>query len=261
MPDPVFYLSMESGFFSMIFRLCTAYLHAGPRLGVDTSRWQHGRWSWYFQSLSERQITVDTPYYTMSSLQPYLLNWTLGDYRRVLHELLRLTPVLRKEVQSVLARIGRPYTALFVRRGDKIVEEAPFIPMDTILSWISYTDDTVFFVQTDDYTVIEELRALLPNHTIHHTVPPTKRGSYHSRAFAQTVAIPWSEKSPEDARIETNEMLVGLFVCLAAEQCWTDDTSNVGRFLKLYDDRVRVYPNDYSVDDSFKTHPAWSLHA
>jgi hypothetical protein len=56
-------------------------------------------------------------------------------------------------------------------------------------------------------------------------------------------------------------MLVGLFVCLAAEHCWTDDTSNVGRFLKLYDDRVHVYPEDYRVDETLHAHPAWSLRS
>ena len=139
--------------------------------------------------------------------------------------------------------------------------EARFIPMSEILSYISYKEDTVFFIQTDDYTVVEEAKALLPNHTIHSTVPPTKRGSYHSAGYKQNVAIPWELKTDKDARAETLEMMTGLFVCLQAEQCWTDDTSNVGRFLKLYDDNVRIYPENYSVDESLHTHPAWTIHA
>ena len=103
------------------------------------------------------------------------------------------------------------------------------------------------------------MRALLPNHVIHHTVPSSKRGSYHSPNYNQNVSIPWTEKSPEEARAETTEMLVGLSVCLAAEHCWSDDTSNVGRFLKLYDDNVRIYPENYSVDESLIYHPAWNI--
>jgi hypothetical protein len=197
----------------------------------------------------------------MTSVANSLLDWTLGDYRRALHDLVRLTPLLRMDVKCVLREIGTPFTAIFVRRGDKVVSEAPFIPMSTILSWIPYTDDTVFFVQTDDYTVVEEARACLPSHRIVSTVPSTKRGSYHNQGYNQTVAVPWTHKTPEDAYTETAEMLVGLFVCLSAQSCWTDDTSNVGRFLKLYDDRVHVYPTDYSVDGSLHAHPAWSLRA
>lgn len=188
-------------------------------------------------------------------------HWTLGDYRRVLRTLFRLAPLLRHTAKEVIATLGGPYTALFVRRGDKLVAEAPYIPVTDILSQISYDASTVFFVQTDDYTVVEELRAILPNHTIHSTVPPHKRGSYHSSKYQQTGYVPWTEKSPEEARVETTEMLVGLSVCLAADQCWTDDTSNVGRFLKLMDDRVHVYPQDYAVDESRHAHPAWSLRA
>jgi len=185
--------------------------------------------------------------------------WTLGDYRTILREVFRLNPLLRHEARKVVAQIGRPYTALFVRRGDKLVEEAEYIPISKILSWITYDESTVFFVQTDDYTVVEEMRECLPNHTIHSTVPPTKRGSYHNSTYQQTGYTPWTEKTPEQARAETTEMLVGLSVCLAAEQCWTDDTSNVGRFLKLMDDRVHVYPEDYSVDETLHVHPSWTI--
>jgi hypothetical protein len=258
----VFRLTSESGFFSILFRMCAAYLEVGPRLAVDSTRWNHGRWSRYFQSLHDNVPGHETECHTMTSVTDSILNWTLGDYRRALHDLLRLTPPLRMDVKRVLREIGRPFTSIFVRRGDKIVsKEAQFIPMSTILSWIPYTPDTVFFIQTDDYTVIEEARECLPGHRIVSTVPPTKRGSYHDRSYNQTVAVPWSIKTPEDAYTETCEMLVGLFVCLAAESCWTDDTSNVGRFLKLYDDRVHVYPTDYSVDTTLHANPAWTLRA
>jgi hypothetical protein len=185
--------------------------------------------------------------------------WNLRDYTTACRALFRLHPLIRREIRETLARIGKPYTALFVRRGDKLVSEAKYIPMSDILKWIQYDESTVFFVQTDDYGVIEELRECLPTHTIHSTVPPTKRGSFHTPLYSQTGYVPWTQKSPDEARTETTEMLVGLSVCLAAEQCWTDDTSNVGRFLKLMGDRVRIYPEDYPVDQTSHAHPSWSL--
>ena len=256
--QPTVALTHETGFFSLVFRLCTAYLTYGPRLLVNSTAWPHGRWDWYFNSLacvaspaecSVVDVPLDVP------------RWSLGDYRRAVRTLVRLTPLLRHAVRQIVSSIGRPYTAIFVRRGDKLVSEAKYIPMETLLQWVPYDESTVFFVQTDDYTVIEEMRACLPTHTIHSTVPPTKRGSYHSPVYNQSGYVPWTQKTPADARTETTEMLVGLFVCLAADHCWTDDTSNVGRFLKLMDDKVHIYPEDYSVDESYHQHPAWTIRA
>lgn len=256
---PEFALTMGSGFFCVVFHLCTAYLEHGPKLLVNSSNWKYGKWNDYFRTLTEG---VDINQLSLKNIDLNVPKWSMRDYRRAVRELLRPSALLRYEVKRVKERIGCPYTAIFVRRGDKIASgEAQFVPMSEILSSISYKDDTVFFIQTDDYTVVEETRALLPNHTIHSTVPPTKRGSYHSPKYHQSVTVPWTEKTDQDARTETLEMLTGLFVCLDAEHCWTDDTSNVGRFLKLYDDRVHIYPKDYSVDESYHMHPAWSIHA
>jgi hypothetical protein len=252
-------LTMGSGFFCVLFHVCTAYLQFGTSLVLDSSRWKYGRWNDYFRTLSEG---VGSQVFSISTLPLNVAKWCLGDYRKALRELVRPNARVRYEVKKIKEKIGSPYTAIFVRRGDKIASgEAEFLPMSQILSYIPYKDDTVFFIQTDDYGVVEEARALLPNHTIHCTVPPTKRGSYHSPKYNQSISIPWTEKTDADAKVETMEMIAGLFACLEAEQCWTDDTSNVGRFLKLYDDRVHVYPNDYSVNESLHAHPAWSLRS
>jgi hypothetical protein len=254
-----FRLTMDTGFFSMVFHLCTAYLEHGPNILVDSSRWGYGRWSTFFRSLSEGH-SLNT--LTIRTIHPNQEKWSLGKYRQVLHTILIPTAIVRHRVKEVIGKIGCPYTAIFVRRGDKIASgEANYIPMSEILKHVTYDENTVFFLQTDDYTVVEETKRLLPNHIIHSTVPPTKRGSYHHEKYKQAVGTPWMSKSPEEAKEEALEMLTGLFVCLHAQQCWTDDTSNVGRFLKLYDDRIHVYPEDYSVNESFCTHPAWSLRS
>lgn len=252
---PVFCLTMETGFFSSVFRLCTAWLRYGPDLGVDSSEWTYGRWSWFFQSLDERR---DSDRLTLQSVADDTETWTLGDYRRVLRTLLQPTAQIRVGVRDVLREIGEPFLAVFVRRGDKVVREAPLIPMSTILSWIPIQPGQPVFIQTDDYTVVEEARACLPTHRIFATVSPTKRGSYHSAVYGGP-GVPWTEKSPEDAKAETLEMLIGLFVCLRAESCWTDETSNVGRWLALHGERVHTYPDDRPIDESLHVHPAWTL--
>lgn len=256
----IFVLTPHAGFFTLFFRICTVYLRPNAQLCLDSSAWAYGHWSWYFTSLREALPYVDGPRIRMNAIQAHTEPHTLGEYRRAVRDLFRLTPALATRAVQVLQTIGQPFTALFVRRGDKLIEEASFIPMATILAAIPYTETTVFFIQTDDYGVIEEARACLPNHTIHSTVPPTKRGSYHyTTSHVPPGVVPWEYKPMHQKRDETNEMLVGLAVCLQASQCWTDDTSNVGRFLKLYSDNVHVYPTDYELDESAVAHPAWKI--
>lgn len=119
-------------------------------------------------------------------------------------------------------------------------------------------------MQTDDYTVVEELQRELPNNKIVTIVPTTKRGSYHSKRFKEREnrhdIQSLEEKSTQQRQIETDEMLVGLMVCLHGTECWTDDTSNVGRFLKLYKpDTVKIYPQNYSLNPLSVCHPAWMI--
>jgi hypothetical protein len=89
---------------------------------------------------------------------------------------------------------------------------------------------------------------MLPSAKVISTVSPTKRGAFHGQ-----------QKSVNQVREETEEMLVGLSVCLRSSSCWTDDTSNVGRFLKLSNPRVHIYPKDYDVDLSCVICPAWDI--
>jgi hypothetical protein len=137
---------------------------------------------------------------------------------------------------------------VFVRRGDKLIGEARYIPFSDILKCIPHSETSTFFIQSDDYTVVEEAKVLLPKAHIISTVLQSKRGSFHI-----------TERSRKQIREETEEMLVGLSVCLRSSSCWTDDTSNVGRFLKLSNPRVHIYPKDYDVDLSTIVCPSWGF--
>jgi hypothetical protein len=158
------------------------------------------------------------------------------------------------------------YIAVFARRGDKQRETAP-VSFADILRCIPYSGSSVFFVQTDDYTVIEEAKACLPNNRIVSTVPPTKRGSYHSDKFLQEDSTnrykqsirSLETKSRQQVYEETTEMLVGLSVCILAPSCWTDTSSNVGRFLKLANPAIHTYPTEISLNMRDVRNPAFSL--
>jgi len=192
--------------------------------------------------------------------------FTAGAYSQCIRELFQLRPELIERIHRLREDIGPDYTAIFVRRGDKLREVAP-IHFAEILPLIPYTSSTVFFIQTDDYTVIEEADACLPGHRIVSTVPPTKRGSYHSNEFLKddihnkhkASIVSLESKSRQAVWEETSEMLVGLTVCLLAPSCWTDVTSNVGRFLKLANLSAHTYPQETSVDPNGVCNPAFKL--
>ncbi len=264
----VFSLNNHAGFYSMVFYLCKALLTARARripLYIDATRWPytHTRgWHDYFRTLETEPLTRSItknlfPYRVAHNAQYSDPDFPLSDYVSALREIYKPNPELLVRANALMSRLGTDFVAVFVRRGDKLVEEAEFIPAKDIYEKIGCSQETTLFIQTDDYTVIEEFRQIHPPERIVSTVPPTKRGQYHVRKLLNaaqnpyaTQIIPLLDQPKTQVREETEEMIVGLQVCCMAPVCWTDVTSNVGRFLKLMGRNVRVYPNDGSFDMS-----------
>jgi hypothetical protein len=253
----VFCLDHTNGFFALFFIMCNAYI-ASKKMSlpfyITESRWAYTYsegWHDYFVSLKKPPIFphLFNPLRVGCDLSRfYKPDFQLQEYVIAIHELFRLKPDLVSRVNSIVSSMPSDYIAVFVRRGDKLREEAKYIPFSDILKRIPYSETSTFFIQTDDYGVVEEARNLLPKSRIISTVPSTKRGSFHNM-----------QRSRQQIREETEEMLVGLSVCMRSSSCWTDDTSNVGRFLKLSNPRFHIYPEDYDVDLSYVMCPAWSI--
>jgi hypothetical protein len=278
-PDAVVFqlnngLNNGGGFFSVFFFMCTAYLHAkslGVPFFIEHVKWPYTvreGWHDYFTTLKVKPVV---PRYPNSLRSGHMVTgvhpqFTAGAYSQCIRELFQLRPELIERVNRLREHIGHDYTAIFVRRGDKSRETAP-TPFAEILPLIPYTSSTVFFIQTDDYTVVEEAEACLPGRRIVSTVPPTKRGSYHSNEFLKddtrnkykSSIVSLESKSRQAVWEETSEMLVGLTVCLLAPSCWTDVTSNVGRFLKIANPSAHTYPRETPVDPNGACNPAFGL--
>jgi hypothetical protein len=253
------------GFFCLLFFLCNAYLRAkqiGAKFYIQNVNWPHNEWHDYFTSLEVAPLTCKDPVYCAHMEFDPSWVYTIREYREAIREIFVLKDRLHTTVSDILRTLPPNYVAIFVRRGDKWLEVRTPLTTQEILKRIRYDASTVFFVQTDDYTVVEEFRSLVPNRIVS-TVPATKRGSYHSIQFKQ-----WcgrkdvqsiEEKSSDVMAAETDEMLVGLQVCALADECWTDTSSNTGRFLKLYGKNVHTYPEEVVVDENSTRHPAWGL--
>jgi hypothetical protein len=261
----VYGLNAGGGFFSTFFFLCKAYLTARSLripFYVDNVSWPYTfekGWHDYMRTIEVvpkfspmyfRRVTHNT-----QSKEP---EFRLIDYQAACHELFKLRADLMDRVRSILHDMNGNFIAVFVRRGDKLNEEAKYISVKDILNTIPHTEDTRFFVQTDDYTVVEEFRELHNPKLVVSKVPEYKRGQYLTRQHWNMdngknphihQIIPILEQPKTQIKQETEEMLIGLSVCYMAPQCWTDSTSNVGRFLKLMSPgTVHFYPEDVSVN-------------
>jgi len=229
----VFELNDKGGFYSVFFFLCQAYIHAQRTkrdFFITHNDWYYtyeNGWHDYFTSLVKWQPEFTEKYKTitiMGHMNCPEQQYTTKDYMTVIKEIYQLKPALKEQAEQILSQNPNLAT-LFVRRGDKITYgEAPFIEVADIVKKTDLANYTTIFVQSDDCRITEELRTLMPQKTILSTTPPDKFGS-HSRV--------WKRMPVDQRQKQSEEMFIGLYVCTHSAKCWTDYTSNVGRFLKL----------------------------
>lgn len=265
----VFNLNGRAGFYSVLFFLCEAYIVA-ERNNVDfyiiDSEWPYKSekgWHDYFSTLTVFDKSKESMYNdiimcshaNLNELKKhYTYNLTLSDYMDCIQQIYKLKDNIVSHANKIRGEMNNDYISIFIRRGDKITSgESKFISTQDILNQIHILPKDTIFVQTDDYTVIEEIKSLVPN-KVHSIVPKTKRGSHHEKLLSL---------SPTERQAWTEEMLMGLYVCSYAKACWTDGSSNVGRFLKLYShENTQIYKieNESYVFDTSRTtvNPAYA---
>lgn len=246
----VFELNKAAGFYSVFFFLCEAYIYAkasNADFYIFCTNWYYAYdkgWHDYFVSLNQWHTNFTGNYeniiYT-SHMQIPKCDFKLQDYIQAIREIYILKPELEARADEILSK-NPELISLFVRRGDKITYgEAPYIEVNSILKLTDIDTNSTIFIQTDDYRVVLELELELPNAKLISTVSKDKFGS-HSRV--------WSRLVNTERKIQTEEMLVGLQVCIKSRLCWTDFTSNVGRFLKLSNfDNVKIYASDRQIPE------------
>lgn len=265
LPDAiVFQLNNGGGFYSVFFFLCQAYMYAKTKnldFYITNTDWYYTHtkgWHDYLISFTQWELEFARKYKNVvftRHIDVPKSNFKLQDYIKVIKEIYLLKPDLEARANEILSK-NPELISIFVRRGDKITsKEAPLIQTPDILKLINMSKDTqdTIFVQTDDYNVVLEIQKELSNAKIISTVPKNKFGS-HEKV--------WKKLSAEERKIQTEEMLVGLQVCIKSRLCWTDFTSNVGRFLKLSNfDNTRIYASDRPIPklilNKICVNPAW----
>jgi len=254
----VFDLNDTIGFFSQFWFLCQAYIYAKINeypFFVNSSNWnyksEHG-WHDYFKSLKEYKeddIPKDIKRFAHQNNHG-IPTYKIIDYINAVKEIYILNDDISAKIRERVKEYG-PYNSIYVRRGDKRVEN-PMNPIKEIVGLTDLKDDgTQLFVQTDDYGIIGELKAILPSVKMLSITSEEKKG-----AEAHHILMMDSKKRRE----ETENFLISIGIFLAGEKCWTDIRSNVGRFHKIADfKKVKYYPDNKDVDINKEVIPQYSI--
>jgi len=260
----IFIINNNAGFASVFNFLCKIYIYAqktGKDFFIDysdnwTYKYKNG-WHDYFKTLkvydpSAHYANIEKYSHAQTSKVP---DYTLGEYTACIKEILVLNDDLSKRVQEYIGSIGGPYKAVYVRRGDKTsghAKENDPIPVADIMKITDISKEDKVFIQTDDYSVIEEIKGLLPAENIFTLTPQASRGAHAENIYAL---------SPEKRKEHAEELFMSFFVFAGATRGWTDNRSNMGRLHKLYSpDKVILYPIDpksQNISSETKIDPGW----
>jgi hypothetical protein len=244
----VFIITNRAGFASVFNCLCRVYIYAKKtgqdffiEHGDDWSYNYKDGWHDYFKTLK-----MYDPNAGYGDVQKYshvqtgnIPQYTAGEYTACVKEVLVLKDELEKRVQDYIDKIAGPYKAVYVRRGDKtegLQKEMEPMAAAELLKISDISKDDKLFIKTDDYRVVEEMKAHLPAENIFTLTPQSSKGAVAKDIFAQ---------SPEKRRDHAEELFMSFFILVRATRAWTDNRSNLGRLHKLYSpDTVVVYPRE-----------------
>ena len=121
-----------------------------------------------------------------------------GDWLQARAALMRLLWVYnaktRRQVDEILAEITLPdkYYSVCIRRGDKHIEH-DYVGPDRYVSVLTELADASvpIFVTSDDYSVVEALRAALPGRRLMSLTPPNASGYVHVAFRRQPARQRW----------------------------------------------------------------------
>ena len=272
----VYFLQKNAGFFSEIFFMINYYL-IGERyslpFGINTSNWlfkYNNGWHDYFDSLKEidentniqiapQRIPEEIDFFQMEFYKN--IDFTLQDYRNAVIHIFKLNNNLHNIYTNTVLNLKlNDYHSIFIRRGDKMIQESIYIPTYKYIDRLLEKDNTVktIFIQTDDYNVCLEafhyINLLKLDIRVVTTCPPSKCGVHMFNVNTKGSALsiendtyiknqdknvkPIIEYNNEEIYDHTVEMWVGLEICKKSRFLELDMQSNVSRYLLLSHDNI-----------------------
>jgi hypothetical protein len=256
------------GFYSDALRMLGNYMickKEGTPFFVNSKEWTftyEKGWHDYFVTLEESPESMN-----LEKIQWEDANdrrFTVAEYKQAMKEVFVYQPYVYEMADKVQKELdlGDSYTAIFIRRGDKLLGESVYIPTEAYVFAALSTNPSVVFIQTDDYRVVEEIRSMIKSQSkdvrVVTTCPPNKHGHFvfpvetsevrtmqyrdqQGNTFVEDNNVkylnatarqkPLMEFTKEEMKAHVDEMLAGLILCQRSKYLVIDHTSNVGRYL------------------------------
>lgn len=262
LPDNIY-----MGFFSMTLIMVYNYMvckRDGLPFYLNSAEWvfAHDKgWNDYFTTFAEKP---EGPVEAFYKHPPGDKEFTVREYKDAMREVFVFQPHLLEAADQTMKRLGMdgPFTAIFIRRGDKLLGESVYIPAELYVRRALETNPSAVFVQTDDYRCVLEvtqmIQAVNPAIRVFSTCPSWKLGHFakpveecavvstsHRLPDGRTIVNnlnaqylqltprqkPFAEYTKPEIKEHAEEFLIGMILCQRGEHVVIDNTSNVGRYL------------------------------
>lgn len=277
-------LNRSAGFFSQFFFTINHYIYCmkhkiGFFLKSDdwTFLYQHG-WTDYF-------LPIESPLNTLNHINSeyghgnVIEDISFLEYKKALPLVFKYNDFIQSKINEKMDELHLKkggYSSIFIRRGDKLLCESKFIEtekyMDALLK--VEPDCKIIFLQTDDYHCYTDLMKYITENSLDIQIITL----CDSNLFGFTMSgiefyntdSNFQENNPyihkirsmnvknkiifdmnkDEIREHMITFLVGLDIVLQSKICVTDYSSNVGKFIKLWngDSVVHVFGEEMDLN-------------
>jgi hypothetical protein len=279
-----------SGFYSQLLFKLNHYLYCKKyNIGYETNsnNWQYkykNGWTDYFENVfldndnikqnnTKQKNTNNTKTQTINGCCTILEQFPLRDYVSIISngEYYKYNATTQNHINKVkndLGLVDGQYGSIYIRRGDKLVNEIKFIPSSKFVQLLieKYPDCSVIFVQTDDYNSYLEVKDYIAKNNLNIKVltlcPETNFGAIahggytdqmvndkvstlkegteilndnkeYLKKIKNNLAKPIAEMTPDERYEHTMELITSVDICIKSKICVCDYKSNVSRFIKI----------------------------
>ena len=164
----------SSGFYSVLNFKLNHYLYCKKyniNYKTNSDNWPYkykNGWTDYFQNI---ELNLNNDFHnndtklihTENGCCTNLEQFKLKDYVNIIHEYYKYTPEVSKIINNKKQELGLhngEYGCIYIRRGDKLVNEIEFTHTDKFIDKLLnvYPDCKTIFLQTDDYNCFIDLQ-------------------------------------------------------------------------------------------------------
>lgn len=294
-----------SGFYSNLMFKLNHYIYCKKNnlnFAVDTNNWPYQidkGWIDYFEDvklnpLNDTNIT-DIEIKRMPGCCSTIEEYPLSDYIDVVPEFYKPNKMVLEYINSKYREFNinkGEYGAIYIRRGDKLVDEINFIHSNKFVDLLleKYPECRVIFIQTDDYNSVIEIKDYLyktlirPDIKVITLCPENVFGSiannYYRDGMLDKKRIKNGKENEQylekiknnlskniidmnidERRAHTLELLTSVDICCNAKICICDYDSNVSRFIKIshWDHVFDVSGKDSKLSRELIKCPGWNI--